>query len=173
MAMMIKDISRIKGREVITVKPNATIAEAIRLLINNKIGAMPVCDYKGVLLGIISERDIIRWLHRGNTDIARTPVKDIMSPSVITGEPDDSLEDARKIMTEKGIRHLPVMVGKRAVGMLSSRDILEEEMREDIVVQKVKEHCAEDKPSVGELPIYPSPFDPAQGRPLRLRPGQV
>jgi CBS domain-containing protein len=54
--MKIKDISRIKGREVITVKPHTTLSEAIKKLVNNKIGALPVCDFKGTLLGILSER---------------------------------------------------------------------------------------------------------------------
>jgi len=127
--MRIKDISRIKGREVITVKPHATLAEAIKHLVNNKIGALPVCDFKGALLGIISERDIVRWIHRGNTDVAKTQVKDIMTYKVVIGDPEDDLESALKIMTEKGIRHLPVMAGTRCVGILSLRDVIEEQVR--------------------------------------------
>lgn len=127
--LKIKDISRIKGREVITVKPHATLAEAIRHLINNKIGAMPVCDFKGVLLGIISERDIMRWLHRGNTDLVKIQVKDVMTHKVVTGDPEDNIEDVLKIMMEKGIRHLPVMAGTRVVGILSLRDVIEEQVR--------------------------------------------
>jgi CBS domain-containing protein len=126
--MRIKDISRIKGREVITVKPHATISEALRHLVNNKIGAMPVCDFKGVLLGIISERDIVRWIHRGNTDVGRTQVKDIMTYKVFTADPEDDLDIALKMMTEKGIRHLPIMAGTRCVGILSLRDVIEEQL---------------------------------------------
>jgi len=128
--MRIKDISRIKGREVITVKPHATISEALRHLVNNKIGAMPVCDFKGVLLGIISERDIVRWIHRGNTDIARTQVKDIMTYKVFTADPEDDMEHVLRLMTEKGIRHLPVMAGTRCVGILSLRDVIEQQIRD-------------------------------------------
>lgn len=126
--MRIKDISRIKGREVITVKPHATLAEAIKHFVNNKIGALPVCDFKGALLGIISERDIVRWIHRGNTDVAKTQVKDIMTYKVVIGDPEDDLESVLKIMTEKGIRHLPVMAGTRCVGILSLRDVIEEQL---------------------------------------------
>jgi CBS domain-containing protein len=126
--MHIKDISRIKGREVITVKPHATMAEALRHLVNNKIGAMPVCDFKGVLLGIISERDIIRWIHRGNTDIAKTQVKDVMTYKVFTADPEDDLDSVLKVMTEKGIRHVPVMAGTRCVGILSLRDVIEQQI---------------------------------------------
>jgi CBS domain-containing protein len=126
--MRIKDISRIKGREVITVKPHATLAEALRHLVNNKIGAMPVCDFKGVLLGVISERDIIRWIHRGNTNIGNTEVKDIMTYKVFTADPEDDLDAVLKVMTEKGIRHVPVMSGTRCVGILSLRDVIEQQI---------------------------------------------
>jgi CBS domain-containing protein len=128
--MRVKDISRIKGREVIIVKPHTTLSEALRHLVNNKIGALPVCDFKGVLLGIISERDIIRWIHRGNTDIARTQVKDLMTYKVFACDPEDSLDYVLKIMTEKGIRHAPVMAGTRCVGILSFGDVIEQQVRD-------------------------------------------
>jgi len=141
--MRIKDISRIKGREVITVKPHATISEVLRHLVNNKIGAMPVCDFKGVLLGIISERDIIRWIHRGNTDIARTQVKDIMTYKVFTADPEDNLDSVLKSMTEKGIRHLPVMAGTRCVGILSLRDVIEQQVRDSATKVKTLDEYIE------------------------------
>lgn len=126
--MKIKDISRIKGREVITVKPHTTLAEAIKKLVNNKIGALPVCDFKGTLLGILSERDVLRWIYRGNVDISRIQVKNAMTYKVVIGDPEDNIENILRIMTEKGIRHLPVLVGTRVVGMLSLRDIIEEQL---------------------------------------------
>jgi len=126
--MKIKDISRVKGREVITVKPGATLSEAIKKLVNNGIGAMPVCDFKGTLLGILSERDVLKWIHRGNTDITKILVKDVMTCKVVSGDPEDDIENILKIMTEKGIRHLPIMIGTRLVGMLSLRDVIEEQL---------------------------------------------
>jgi CBS domain-containing protein len=141
--MKIKDISRIKGREVITVKPHNTLSEAIKQLVNNKIGALPVCDFKGTLLGILSERDVVRWIHRGNTDINKIQVKDVMTYKVVTGDPEDNVEDALKIMTEKGIRHLPVLVGTRVVGMLSLRDVIEEQLTErSPQVRRLNEYVA-------------------------------
>jgi CBS domain-containing protein len=128
--MKIKDVSRVKGREVITVKPNATLSEAIKKLVNHGIGAMPVCDFKGTLLGILSERDVLRWIHRGNGDISKTLVKDVMTGKVVSGDPEDDIENILKIMTEKGIRHLPIMIGPRLVGMLSLRDVIEEQVNE-------------------------------------------
>lgn len=141
--MKIKDISRIKGRKVITVKPHATLSEAIKQLVNNKIGAMPVCDFKGALLGIISERDILMWIHRGNNNVSKAQVKDAMTCNIVTGTPEDDMEYVLKMMTEKGIRHLPVMAGTRVAGILSLRDVIEEQLSEcSTRVQTLHEYIA-------------------------------
>lgn len=128
--MKIKDISKIRGREVITVKPDANLAEAIGKLVSHQIGAVPVCDSKGKLVGILSERDVLRWVNKGNKDIGNTRVKDVMTREVIVCVPEDDVEQILKTMTEKGVRHLPVMVGPEVVGILSIRDVIEERLTE-------------------------------------------
>jgi CBS domain-containing protein len=141
--MKIKDISGIKGREIITVKPHNTLNEAIKQLIMHKISAMPVCDFKGTLLGIISESDIVMWLHRGNTDTGKTEVKDIMTYKIVTADPEDDLTEVLKKMTEKGIRHLPITAGTRVVGMLSLKDVIAEQLSErSTQVRTIKEYIA-------------------------------
>ena len=128
--MKIKDISRIKGREPVTIKPADSLFTAIQKMVNNQIGAMPVCDFKGKLEGILSERDILKWINKGNTNVKNTKVADVMTREVIVGDPEDDLNDTLKTMTIKGIRHLPVMTGTRVVGILSLRDVIEERLTE-------------------------------------------
>jgi CBS domain-containing protein len=128
--MKLKDIARIVGREVVTVKPDAALSEAIGKLVNHKIGALPVCDFKGKLVGIVSERDILKWIHRGNIETGNTRVRDVMTREVILGDPEDDIENILKAMTEKGVRHLPVMSGGAVVGILSLRDVIEEQLTE-------------------------------------------
>lgn len=128
--MKIKDISRIKGREVITVKANSTLSEAIEKMVNNSIGALPVCEADEKLVGVISERDILRSLYQRSNDIGTTRIRDVMTKDVIVGVPDDDVESTLKIMSDKGIRHLPVMSGEKIVGMLSIRDVIEEKLTE-------------------------------------------
>ncbi len=128
--MKIKDITRINGREIITVGPNDTTTQAIDKLFNHKIGALPVCEADGKLVGIISERDILNGLHQRSKDINNAKVKDLMTTDVIVGIPEDDIEEILKTMTEKGVRHLPVMVGPRVIGMLSIRDVIEERLTE-------------------------------------------
>ena len=128
--MKIKDITRINGREIITVGPNDTITQAIDKLVNYKIGALPVCEAGGKLVGIISERDILRGLHERSKDVTNARVRELMTTEVIVGVPEDELENTVKIMTEKGVRHLPVMVGPRVISILSIRDVIEERLTE-------------------------------------------
>ena len=128
--MKVKDIARIKGREVFIGKSNTPLSKAINRLVEHQIGAVPVCDNKGKLIGILSERDILKWINKGNVDPERTQVKDIMTRDVIIGDPEDDIENICQVMTSKGIRHLPVMSGGTVVGMLSMRDIIEVQLTE-------------------------------------------
>ena len=128
--MKIKDLKRITGREIITVGPNDDISEALSKLIKFRIGALPVCDDKKRLVGIISERDILKGLYEHDNDVSKSKVRDLMSTEVIAGVPEDDIDDILKTMIEKGIRHLPVMVGSKLVGMLSLRDVIEERLTE-------------------------------------------
>ena len=128
--MKIKDISKITGREVITVEPNAALSEAIDKMVNNTIGALPVCEANGKLVGIISERDILKGLFQRSNNISNAKVKDIMTKDVIVGIPEDDIEVVLKTMTEKGVRHLPLMAGSKIVGIVSIRDLIEEKLTE-------------------------------------------
>jgi len=117
-----------KGVNVVTVGPRDTIREALKRLAQHNIGALVVVDGQGGLTGIVSERDIVRALAR--TEPARTeailtePIDAIMTRNVIIGTPQDDLVAAGTTMTERHIRHLPVMEGGRLVGIISIGDIV-------------------------------------------------
>lgn len=128
--MRLKDITKIRGREIITTKPNSSIAEVIDKLVQNKIGALPVCEINGKLVGIVSERDILTWFHRKNIDTINTRVINVMTKDVIRGELEDDVEDVLIKMSAKGVRHLPIVTANVIVGMLSLRDVIEERLSE-------------------------------------------
>ncbi len=99
-----------KYRTLVTVGPNETISAAIEKLVKHDRGSLPVCGDKGELVGIITERDIVRkFLARGDSSAQKTKVKDIMSTQVIIGNPDDDLSYAISVMKEKRIRHIPIV----------------------------------------------------------------
>jgi CBS domain-containing protein len=128
--MKVKDFIKISTRSVITIGPDDTSQVAIEKLIQHNIGALPVCDAKGGLLGIISERDLLRKCSLGDPKTKGAKVKDLMTKEVAVGIPDDELDYVMNIMKQKGIRHLPIMDGPKLVNIISSRDIMEARLEE-------------------------------------------
>ena len=120
--MKIKELLKNKRRPIVTISPDQTVNDAIKKLVFNRIGALPVCDVKGALVGIISERDLLRECSYCTGDFTRTKIKEVMTREVAVGIPDDNVDYVMNTMTQKGIRHLPIMDGPDLVGMISSRD---------------------------------------------------
>lgn len=121
---------KIKGRPVITIRPDEAVLAAIKKLVDNNIGALPVSNDDGELLGIISERDILKECLNRSDAINLTEVQDIMNNYVAVVTPDKDLDYATSIMKQKGIRHLPVVVGSKIEGMISMRDIVNLRLQE-------------------------------------------
>ena len=128
--MKVKDFIKIASRPVVTIGPDETSQAAIQKLVENNIGALPVCDAKGGLLGIVSERDLLRKCGIVGPQAKGTKMKDIMTKDVAVGVLDDELEYVMNTMKQKGIRHLPIMDGPRLVNIISSRDIMEARLEE-------------------------------------------
>lgn len=114
-----------KGRDVWTIAPDATVYDAIALMSKRQVGALPVVD-DDQLEGIISERDYARKVILMGRSSEHTPVRDIMTASVITVSPDDTIDRCMELMTEHHIRHLPVVEGGRLAGMLSIGDLVKQ-----------------------------------------------
>ncbi|HEY3862660.1 MAG TPA: CBS domain-containing protein [Verrucomicrobiae bacterium] len=112
-----------KGSTVWTISPNDTVFEAIRLLALKNIGALPVVE-NGRLVGIFSERDYTRKVALEGKTSHNTKVRDIISNVSATITPNDTVEDAMRIMTDKRIRHLPVMEDNEMIGFVSIGDMV-------------------------------------------------
>jgi CBS domain-containing protein len=112
-----------KGHAVHSVAAGASVIDAIRSMADNHIGALLVMDGSR-LTGIVSERDYARKVVLQGRGSATTAVRDIMSSPVITAAPDDTVEHAMRIMTDRRIRHLPVVQGDKVVGVLSIGDLV-------------------------------------------------
>jgi CBS domain-containing protein len=121
--MNIGSLLATKGVEVITARPETTIREALRLLAEHNIGAVVVQGDDERPVGIMSERDVVRALARDETVLAR-PVSGIMTRDVVVGSPQDDLLTVGHTMTERRIRHLPVMEGGKLVGIVSIGDVV-------------------------------------------------
>ena len=113
-----------KGREVWSVDAGAPVLEAIRAMAEKRVGALPVTR-QGKLIGVVSERDYARKVILMGRASAETPVEQIMSSPVVTVTPDDPVRHCMELMTERRIRHLPVLGPDGAmVGMISIGDLV-------------------------------------------------
>jgi CBS domain-containing protein len=112
-----------KGSAVWSIAPNSMVFDAIQLMADKNVGALPVVE-KGELVGIISERDYTRKVILKGKSSKDTPVRDIMTQEPVTVHPGDSVGECMHVMTEKRVRHLPVMEGAKMVGLLSIGDLV-------------------------------------------------
>jgi len=117
------DLLKIKGTEVYWITTSDTVQDALFLLAKKDVGALPVLDGKK-LAGIFSERDFARLLARKVGFPLDTPIQDIMTKQLFTVTPATSIEECMRIMTEKHIRHLPVLEEDKMVGLITIGDVV-------------------------------------------------
>jgi CBS domain-containing protein len=120
--MTIAAILKDKG-DIQSLDPDATVAEAVALLAEKRIGAVPVLD-SGQVVGIFSERDVIHCLQVDGADALRRRIGDVMTKAVKSIGPNESAIGALSLMTQRRIRHLPVIDGDRLVGFVSIGDLV-------------------------------------------------
>jgi signal-transduction protein with cAMP-binding, CBS, and nucleotidyltransferase domain len=112
-----------KASTIWSIGPNAMVIDAIRLMDEKNVGALPVVD-NGKLVGIVSERDYTRKIIVKGRSSKDTPVSDIMTKELLTVNPSNSVTECMRIMTEKRVRHLPILEGTKLVGILSIGDVV-------------------------------------------------
>ncbi len=119
-----------KGNEVITIEESATIRDAACTLDQRRIGATVVVDGKGKVCGVLSERDITRQVAREGASALDSQVSTCMSSNVITAKRADTVDELLSCMTNRRIRHLPVMEAGTLVGVISIGDVVKRKIAE-------------------------------------------
>ena len=127
--MKINDVLRGKGNEVVTISPQATVTELLALLAEHNIGAVVVSSDGSSVSGIVSERDIVR-LWNGTPDAGDVRVSSIMTSQVHTCTPDDHIDNLMRLMTDRRIRHVPVVVDGNLSGLVSIGDVVKSRIGE-------------------------------------------
>ncbi|MHB8448129.1 MAG: CBS domain-containing protein [Rudaea sp.] len=120
---LVKHLLEGKGGAIHAIEPDKPVLDAIRLMADKFIGALLVMR-DGKLVGIVSERDYARKVILKGRSSAETPVREIMSESVLTVAPGDSVNHCMKLVTDKRVRHLPVVDGGRVIGVVSIGDLV-------------------------------------------------
>ncbi|MCP2628293.1 CBS domain-containing protein [Mycolicibacterium smegmatis] len=127
--MRIADVLKNKGTAVVTIRPQATVTELLAGLAEMNIGAMVVVGDKG-LEGIVSERDVVRQLHKRGSSLLAQPVSSIMTSVVATCTPRDTVDHLNVLMTQNRVRHIPVLDNGRLAGIVSIGDVVKTRMEE-------------------------------------------
>ena len=125
MKTLLQVLSDKKHKEIISIAPNRPVFDALVILAEYKIGALAVME-GDKLVGIFSERDYAREVILQGRSSKTTQIVEVMTAKVITGKPDDMVDTTLNLMSEKRIRHLPVLDGDQRVGMLSMGDLVKE-----------------------------------------------
>ena len=127
--MRIADVLKNKGAGVLTVAPDTVVSELLAGLVTRNVGAMVVVG-PGGLIGIVSERDIMRRLHEHGAAVLRRPVEDIMTTQVVACSSDDTVDSLSGLMTTHRVRHVPVVDNGQLVGIVSIGDVVKTRMEE-------------------------------------------
>ncbi|HVI50839.1 MAG TPA: CBS domain-containing protein [Candidatus Sulfotelmatobacter sp.] len=132
--MIVKTVLKAKAsNQVATTSADQTVVGAAQLLHKHRIGALVVVDAENGIDGILSERDIARGLAQYGPDLGNLPVHQLMTRGVLTCSPDDSIEHLMAIMTEKRVRHLPVVEHGKLVGIMTIGDVVKNRLEEAVM----------------------------------------
>ncbi|MCC3306598.1 CBS domain-containing protein [Sneathiella sp. HT1-7] len=128
--MNVAGILKVKGGNVITTSPSDSIAAVSNILGEKRIGAVLVVDGSGKLCGVLSERDIVRGLSESGDGCLKLLASDLMTSDLVTTSPSETIDNVMALMTEKRIRHLPVLEDGKLAGFISIGDVVKSRMDE-------------------------------------------
>ena len=128
--MYVSDILKIKGSDVLSIGADQPIHAAIAILAVNRIGAVLVLDDKDSIVGIVSERDLVRAMHKFGKELFDKRVADLMTATVVTCSPKDPLAAIMGMMTSQRFRHVPVVEEGKLMGMISIGDVVKSRIEE-------------------------------------------
>ncbi|SEK32802.1 CBS domain-containing protein [Roseateles sp. YR242] len=126
----VSELLKNRGPSVWRIAPEATVFDALHLLAQHDVGALLVMQ-EDRLLGIFSERDYTRKIALQGRDSRHTVVSEVMTPSVLVVKPTTEMRDCMSLMSQRKIRHLPVVDGEKVIGMLSIRDLMDDIIADD------------------------------------------
>ena len=128
--MKVKDVLQMKGGQVLSISADASIQEAIRLMTEQDVGSLLVRDASGQFVGLITERQIIRYWNEHPKATATMPVREAMNRNPLVVFPDDDLDYVMGVMTENRVRHVLVLSDGELVGIVSIGDIVKAQLED-------------------------------------------
>jgi CBS domain-containing protein len=141
--MSVAAILRGKPNRLIGLEEDRSLAEATQVLSRERIGALVIRNKNGDMIGILSERDIVRAIAKDGAGVIDRPVSTIMTREVVCVTPEDDIDEVMSVMTERRFRHLPVKRGDKLIGMVSIGDVVKQRVEEaEVEAQQLREYIA-------------------------------
>lgn len=137
MSATVRSILEVKGRSVVTIGPNVTLAEAARVLEEHKIGAVVVVGMEGRIVGIFTERDVVRAIGRAGSSSLDQPVSSMMTANVFRCREETTVNELMEVMSSRRFRHVPVEDNGKLCGIISIGDVVKSRIRE---IEQEAEH---------------------------------
>ncbi|SMC67334.1 CBS domain-containing protein [Rhizobium sp. RU36D] len=143
MSASVKSILEEKGRNVVTVGPSVTLAEAAKVLYENKIGAVVVVGMEGRIVGIFTERDVVTAIGRNGPEGMGQPVSTVMTANVYRCSEEATINDLMEVMSSRRFRHVPVEKAGKLCGIISIGDVVKSRIREiELEAEHIKAYIA-------------------------------
>ncbi len=139
----VRDVLDRKGRDVFAVGPEASVYRALELMSEKHVGALMVLDSDRRLIGVVSERDYARKIALQGRSSKETPVSDIMTTRLFSVTPSQAIEECMALMTDRGVRHLPVLDGERLEGVISIGDVVKSKLsHQEFIIEQLEHFIA-------------------------------
>lgn len=120
--MIIREILTIKGGDIFAIEPDQLVSEAVEVMVKHDVGSL-IVRQDGIMVGLLTERDVLRGLNARGCKLIAVKVSEMMVTEPIIGNPDDTVDYVRGVMTENRVSHLPVMDGETLLGVISFHDV--------------------------------------------------
>jgi CBS domain-containing protein len=143
MPVSVKSILDAKGRDVVTIGPNATLAEAAKVLSERRIGAVVVVGMEGKIAGIFTERDVVHAVAKSGRESLDQPLASLMTAKVHRCREETTVDELMELMTRRRFRHVPVEDKGRLAGIISIGDVVKSRIREiELEAEQIKAYIA-------------------------------
>ncbi len=149
--MIIRDILSMKGGTIFSMGPDGRVAGAVGMMVKNDIGSLVVMD-GGRMIGMLTFREVLKALDAQGGDLADVRIRDVMVAEPITGNPDDTLDNLREVMTKNHIRYLPIIDGERLLGVISFHDVAKSVIKETSFENRLLKRYIKNWPEGDEAP---------------------
>lgn len=149
--MIIRDILNMKGGTIFSIAPDGKVADAVSTMVKNDIGSLVVMA-GGRMTGMLTFREVLQALDAQSGDLADLRVKKVMVADPICGNPNDSLDHLRDVMTKNHVRYLPIKDGEQLLGVISFHDVAKSVIKETSFENRLLKRYIKDWPEADEAP---------------------